>query len=305
MKAFVIANPQSGKPLTSKAKFCQEIQKALPGAQISFTEPEGEKSPENLASLAQKEGFRHIIVRGGDGTISRVVNGLDFTHKHNPSLGLIPAGTGNDFAISLGIPPSFQKSIEIIRGRKTRLVDLGVARFSNDTRFFINTVSVGIDAEINNQAHILAPHLRKIGLFRFAYVIAALKRMLYGLNFPEVIIEIDGKIKKRAPISLVAITNSFRYGGGFKINPLAQLDDGWLDLCMAAPVKRLAIPWYMILMKLGRHCNKSIFSFYQLKHLIIESGSLLPIQLDGEEYPPQVHLEVSVLPNFLKVIVPE
>ncbi|MCD6115324.1 diacylglycerol kinase family lipid kinase [bacterium] len=305
MRAIVIANPESGKPLIGRKKwrFCSIIEKEIFNAWTLFTDPEGERSPESLASFAQKEGFHLIIVRGGDGTASRVVNGLDFSKKV-PVLAIIPAGTGNDFAYALGLRYSLSQNIEVIKQRKVISVDLGVVRFSNQERRFVNTVSVGIDAEINNMAHRLAPQLRKVGMFRFAYVIAALERMLHRLNFPEVVIEIDGKKKVRGPISLAAITNSYRYGGGFKINLSARFDDGILNLCIAQPIRRILIPYFILKMKQGTHSTSSVFSFYSFQKLIIRSETALPFQIDGERYPSQNCIEVSVLPKALKVLVP-
>ncbi len=305
MKAIVIANPQSGKPLIGRKKwrFCSIIEKEIFNAWILFTEPEGERSPERLASFAQKEGFDFIIVRGGDGTVSRVINGLDFSKKV-PVLALMPAGTGNDFAYALGLRCSLSQNLEVIKKRKTISVDLGVVRFGDQERRFVNTVSVGIDAEVNNLAHRLAPYLRKIGMFRFAYVIAALGRMIYRLHFPEVVIEIDGKRKVKGPISLATVTNSYRYGGGFKINPSARLDDGILNLCIAQPISRILIPYFVIKMKQGTHPTSSIFSFHCFQNLIIKSDTALPIQIDGEECPSQNYLGVSVLPKALRVLVP-
>ena len=305
MKAIAIVNSESGKPLIGKrrSRFCKKIEREISNVRILFTEPEGEKSPENLASFAQKEEFDFIIVRGGDGTFFRVINGLDFSRK-TPILALIPAGTGNDFAYALGLRYSLSQNLEVLKQRKVVSVDLGVVKFGSQEKKFVNTVSVGIDAEINNMAHRMAPYLRKVGAFRFAYVVAALERMLHKLNFPEVVIEIDEEEKIKEPISLAAVTNTYRYGGGFKINPLAQTDDGLLDLCIIQPIARMIIPSLVLKMKRGTHFINSAFSFYCFREITIKSATALPFQIDGERYPSQNCIEVSVLPKALKVLVP-
>lgn len=304
MKIIFIVNPQSGKWLFGPARevFCQIIKQEFPKAEIVFTQKKGVNSPKSLASLAQNEGFQIVVVRGGDGTVSNVVNGFDFS-KPTPILGILPAGTGNDFAHTLGLTPlTLRKNLSIIKRGNVVSVDLGVVEFERETRFFVNTVSVGLDAEVNNRAHVIAPHLRRFWASRFAYVIAALGSMFHGLNPAEVTIEIDERHRKKDIILLAAVTNSFRYGGGFKINPVAKLDDGLLDLCVARPIKRLMIPYYMMLMKQARHCKSKVFSFYCFQQLVLESKTPLPVQIDGEEYPSQKHLKVALMPKALRVI---
>jgi len=309
MKMVFIINPEAGKKLWRifKERFCKKIKKQFPQAEIFFTEPEGNNTATNLARIAQNNDAKIVVARGGDGTLNEVINGFDFS-RPTPIIGIIPAGTGNDFAKTLGIPSGLKAALRVIAGGKITVVDIGIA----NGRYFVNTISVGLDAEINNRAHKFKPYLRFIGLSHFAYIVAGLCSMK-GINYPEVKLTIDGRRTLIKKVTFAAVTNSWRYGRGFKINPLAKLDDGWLDLCIAAPVGRLTIPWYMVRMRMGNHHRSHKFSFLRFQGLIIEADKPLPFQIDGEVYSlqskkekpsSQFKIEISVLPKALKILAP-
>jgi YegS/Rv2252/BmrU family lipid kinase len=295
-----IINPEAGKKIWGmfRKRFCKKIRRQFPQAEIFFTEPKGNNTATDLARVAQNNGAGIIGVRGGDGTLNQVINGLDFS-RPRPTIGIIPAGTGNDFAKALGIPSGLKAALRVIAGGKIAVVDIGIV----NGRYFANTVSVGLDAEINNRAHKFKPYLRFIGLSPFAYIIAGLCSMK-GIDYPEVKLMVDDRRTLTKRVTFAAVTNSYRYGRGFKINPLAKLNDGWLNLCIAAPVGRLTIPWYMVRMRMGNHHRSHKFSFSRFQKLVIEANKSLPFQIDGEVHLSQSKVEISVLPKALKILVP-
>jgi len=229
-KMFFIVNPKAGNWLNRKQRerLVWEIKALFKRAEIAFSEAEGEREIGNLARIAQKEGFKTIIGRGGDGTLNRILNGLDLGDL-SLKIGMIPAGTGNDMASALGIPWKTDEALRVIKQETTRQIDIGLV---NGLRF-ANTISVGLDALVNEKATLLKPYFQKLKISPLAYIAAVVLVILGKTEDVEISLNIDkGRKVIEQKIVFAAITNSFRYGRGFLVNPWAEMDDGRLNLCL-------------------------------------------------------------------------
>lgn len=300
-KTIFIINPAAGNRLNAKQIdiLIKQIRRFFGRVEIIFSEAEGENSISNLAKQAQKNGYNRIVGRGGDGTLNSIINGLDLS---DPSLavGVIPAGTGNDVASTLCIPWKTEEALSILKQGSTRQIDLGIV---NGVRF-VNTISIGLDALINQEATALKPWFQRLGLSFLAYAVAIVPIMFSKRNDTEVSFETGSESIKRK-IGFAAVTNCHRYGRGFLINPDAEVDDGWLNLCILNSVPSITFPYYALKAKKGTHVSLTEqFSFHRFKKLEIRSSSPVVTQIDGEVYQPLCQYEVSVLPQALTMIVP-
>jgi len=302
-KMMFIINPRAGNWLNPKRRneLLNQIRRFFGrGVEIVFSEAEGENSISNLAKEAQKNGRTTIVVRGGDGSLNQAVNGLDIS---DPSImvGVIPAGTGNDVASTLGIPWEIKEALRVIAGRHVKQIDLGIA---NGVRF-ANTISIGLDASVNQIATALKPWFQRLGLSFLAYIAAIGPIMCRKRNDPEVSFETDSESFKRK-IAFAAVTNCHRYGRGFLVNPKAKVDDGWLNLCILNSVPSLTFPYYALRAKKGTHVSLTgQFSFHRFKQLKIEVPFPVISQIDGEVHGPLIQRQVSILPRALNIIVPQ
>jgi len=266
-----------------------------------FTEKEGEKSAKNLAKKAIEEGFQRIIVVGGDGSINEVINGIMGVRVNNfPSnfaLGIIPAGAGNNFAKELGIK-NIKEAFSIIKQNKIDLVDIGKV---ND-RYFINCFSVGFDALINKIANDIKTKYQFLPR-NLSYLLAALGKIIIGI--PNFQIQIKGETDYQNKVILAAITNSPSYGGIFKINPDALINDGKLNLCIIETVGKIRAFFDLYQVSRGSHTNLPEMKMLKFSFpLTISSPELLPYEVDGEVPEPEREYKVNVFPRILPILVP-
>jgi YegS/Rv2252/BmrU family lipid kinase len=214
----------------------------------------------------------------------------------NFAIGIIPTGSGNNFAKSLGIPKDIKKAFEIIKSERKISVDVGRV----NQKYFINCFSLGFDAKINDLANKIKEKYSLLprGL---SYLFAALKEIIFQI--PSFEMEITGEINFKEKLVLVAITNSPGYGGIFEINPGASISDGKFNLCKISPVSKLKAIYTLFLATKGKHLKipevkTDIFS----GTLKIFSKEPVVWEIDGEVQKPEREFKVEILKNSLKFI---
>lgn len=266
---------------------------------FELTEKKGEKNALNLTKKAIKDGFERIILVGGDGLVGEGINGvMEIKEKipENFALGVIPTGSGNNFAKSLGIPKDIKKSIEIIKSEKKVSVDVGKV----NGKYFINCFSLGFDAKINDLANKIKEKYSFLPR-EFSYLFAALKEIAIKIENYE--IEIEGEINFKRNFVLVAITNSQSYGGIFKINPNAKISDGKLNLCTIEPVGKIKALKTLFLATKGEHIKMPEVKTFEFSQPIrISSSQKLLWEIDGEVFGPEDQFEVQIFPKALKFL---
>jgi diacylglycerol kinase (ATP) len=309
---FVILNPSAGRGAGALAREPIERQLRLAGATYDLVETTGAGQPELLAYEAAVEGYEIIVSVGGDGTAHEVVNGMvraardrsEPVGEENPVgvLGLVPIGTGNDYAWRLGIPlnnPTAATQL-LIEGPHRR-VDLGEVTDENGRReIFHNHFGGGFEAAA-------AIESLKIQRFRgLTLYLAALTRVIPQYAHPvPVTVQYNGTVRS-APMLLVSAANGGRTGGGFKIAPGAQLDDGELDVILGfspnIPTTLYLLPHFMR----GTHIGLTRYvAADRTSDLTIEAPGGLPVHLDGEIFREDARrMTIRVLPRHLEVIAP-
>jgi diacylglycerol kinase (ATP) len=221
----VIVNPTSGREaaVASLADVNGVLRRAFGEVDIAMTASEGEHEREG--ARAAEDGCSHVITVGGDGTLNGVLNGI----ASRPgalaatTLGVIPAGTGNDFARTLGIPEDPVEAAERIAAGRIRPIDVGLV---ND-RCFLNTSAGGFVAETS----IRVDSGMKTLAGRFAYLLGGAQALLEYEPVALVIRTHEATVLD-VPTYTFVVSNTPYIGGGYQIAPDASPDDGLLDVCV-------------------------------------------------------------------------
>jgi YegS/Rv2252/BmrU family lipid kinase len=256
---------------------------------------------EELARAAVNEGFATIVAAGGDGTIHQVVNGMLANGPVEAGLGVLPLGSGNDYAHSLGLPRSAAELTELLLGQAEWRVDVGhVTDDRGRRRLFVNTLGVGLNGAVTWEKQKL-PWLRGIAL----YGVAALKSIWRHFKTLPTRLTIDG-VHHDWPTTYLAIALGQREGGGFRVAPTARLDDGLFDYLHAASLSRLGALRYLPRLARGDiPQDDPAIRQGQCQAMIVEGGAPLPIHLDGEPFTLASddvrRIEVKIMEGALRV----
>jgi diacylglycerol kinase (ATP) len=264
------------------------------GATYAIRDPV--RLPETVREvLDDSSGYRLLILGGGDGSVSSVV---DFLADHHVVLGLVPLGTANDFARTLGIPSDIEKACDAIASGKIVDVDLGIA----GENYYVNVASVGLGVEATRA---LSPWLKK-STGPLAYPVAAIRAFLNHEPFSARLTFPDGDHKpvEYERLLQVAVGNGRFYGGGMVVAPEAGIDDRSLDVYAIELGRRRDLVGVARYLKSGDFIQSESVGHYRTSRVRLETEPQLPLNIDGEVVAktPQ---EFSVARNALKVLVPQ
>ena len=242
------------------------------------------------------QGAEKIIVAGGDGSVYESLNGI-MTASQAGALGLIPTGTGNDFAKAAGIPLDWEAATRLLVDRivsdsAPRRIDVGRV---ND-RYFANGAGIGFDAKVSRIAEEIT---WPIGYF--VYLVAVIRAIADGIITPVMKIT-AGELSWEGPLTLANISNGPWVGGMFHIAPMADNSDGMLELIVATPVTGLRI--LQLLPKLigGTHLDEPEIFHMGVKFIKISAAAPVPSHLDGEVQPMQSSFDIEIIPGALSLI---
>ncbi|HIP97268.1 MAG TPA: diacylglycerol kinase family lipid kinase [Anaerolineae bacterium] len=295
----VILNPIAGRGRGAKIE--PEIRRFLKAEGLDFDLVRTAR-PWHAAELAERaagDGFEIIVAAGGDGTTHEVVNGLMAASGGGEAgtLGIIPVGSGSDFAYAVGMPLDPQKACHRLAHGQARVVDVGrVTLPGRDSRYFDNTVGVGFDGVVTVESR-KVKRLRGIAL----YLPVVLKTIFLYYKAPLITIEYDGQ-ELVLPALMICVANGPREGGSFLIAPQARPDDGLFDLCIAREVSRLAILSLVPHFLKGTHVGRAPVTMARARRVTISSPNDLIAHVDGEVLCTDGHrLECEILPRRLRV----
>ncbi len=254
-----------------------------------------------LARRAAEDGFETIVGAGGDGTTNEVINGLMTASQNGTTrkIGIIPAGSGSDFASGIGLPLDPREACRRIACDHVKTVDLGrVTIPGREPRYFGNVVGVGFDGAVLVET-LKMKRLRGLPL----YLLAVLKTILLNFEPPLMTIRYNGQ-QMELPATMVSVANGPREGGGFVVAPDAKPDDGLLDLCIARQVSRLTMLRILPHFLQGTHTDLDPITMDQTEDITISSADGLVAHVDGEVLCtdcPQIRCEI--LPGVLEICV--
>lgn len=241
-------------------------------------------------------GARKILVAGGDGSVHEAVNGI-LRAEARAALGVIPTGTGNDFAKSCATPLDWEHATRILATRlaanvTSRRIDVGRM---ND-RYFANGAGIGFDAKVTRIAR---SYRWPIG--DLVYLLAIFRCMADGIATPELSISTGDEHWSKS-VTLANISNGPWIGGMFHIAPMADNSDGQLDLLIVDPVTRVRILALLPKLIRGQHMNEPEITHARILRLHIRSSEPVPSHLDGEVQPLGETFDIEVLPGALDLL---
>jgi diacylglycerol kinase (ATP) len=245
----------------------------------------------HLCRQAMGEGYNYVISCGGDGTHHQALKALVGSRF---ILGFIPAGTGNDFPSNLGIPEDLDSACDLLLKGKVRKIDVIQV---NDGEYMAGVGGIGFDSEVNAIANRIS---RFVG-GRAAYVLPVLiKTLTYRPK--EISLHMnDERTQGRA--LMVAFGNIKSYGKGMQITPLAEPDDGLLDICWVDPVKTFRLYRFFPTVFRGEHIEMPEVHYYRTSTVQVETSVPMDFYGDGE-YICKTPFTLRVLPQALRVLVP-
>ncbi len=311
-KMMVIVNPASANWTTGKLWHNLEalfkIEKF--NFDVQFTTAIGTAT--DLTRQALYDGYDFIISVGGDGTLNEIINGFWEKNAENNNkqinsdavVGVISRGTGGDFIKTLGIPKDELEAIHTLSSKAIHTIDIGWIRFINHNgekvyRYFANVADLGLGGEVVERVNRTTKAFGGFASFlwgTFATVLTYRKK--------DFIISIDDTEPINVKAIGVFIGNGKFFGGGMKICPEAEHDDGLLDIVIVGDMTNLELMSNFAMLYKGTHLKYHKIHLYKGTKIKITSSMKVLLDLDGEQ-PGQAPVEIGIIPSALKVKVSE
>jgi diacylglycerol kinase (ATP) len=256
----------------------------------------------DLAKQAGEQGYDMIIAMGGDGTVHEVINGLmKVPEDKRPILGVVPAGSGNDFSHAIGMPSKSDHALVHALSSESSSVDLGVMTDEHGKKeYFDNTIGIGFDTVVTIRSH-------KLPLVRgfLMYLTAVIQTIILNHNAMAMQIETEDQIWEQSNL-LLTMCNGPREGGGFMMAPEAKIDDGILHYAMIKSVSRPMMFRLIPEVMKGTHGRFKQVTMGSCKRMSVSADRPMYIHTDGEIYSgfgtDIRKVTFEVLPNALRVV---
>ncbi|MCX7670296.1 MAG: diacylglycerol kinase family lipid kinase [Anaerolineae bacterium] len=306
----VIVNPLSGRGNGARSKGPVRRALDIAGVRYEMVETRGPGHAVELARQAVLDGWDVVVSVGGDGTAHEALQGLvqaaqltGAWQSGRPigTLGLIPIGTGNDYAWRLGLPQGDpEAACRVLLQDHRAVVDVGqVTDEAGRSEFFLNHLGAGFEAAT------LIESLKLRRLRGFLLYLSAVLRVIprYSRGW-EMAVHQNGTAPQTRPLILASVANGGRTGGGFMMAPDARLDDGELDLVCGHTPNPAVTLWLLPHVIRGTHLSKKRYvSASRAAELVLEAPAGVPVHLDGEVFRTDARrLEIRTLPGRLRVV---
>ena len=291
MKARAILNPRAGLA-ARRALHALENHPRWNGIDIKVTAARGDAR--GFASEAAGEGYDVVLSIGGDGTANETATGLIGSET---ALGLVPMGSGNGLARTLGIPLRPEAALDVLAVAVRRRMDVGMI----NGRPFLNVAGAGFDAQVGADFHAHGLRGGRRGLLTYVRL-SLLRTWSYRADEWRLAAG-EGAFEGRALV--IAFVNGRQYGGGAVVAPGARLDDGLLDVVVIEDAPGLEMMWNATRLFLGGIENFRRYRHMPARTAVLEGSVPFVHHRDGEPEELAERLEVSVAPLALGILVPE
>jgi diacylglycerol kinase (ATP) len=291
MKTCVILNPIAGS--VKELHPIMEQLRRLPRARIQTTSRSGDAR--RFAKQLIRDGYRYIVAAGGDGTLNEVVNGIA-SHAKKIQLGLLPLGTGNDFARTLGLPSDLEENVDILLAQQTRAIDL-VRVKSDRNRYLINVSAGGFSGLVDEKLTSEIKHTW--GPLAYVRSAAAALPELHGY---KTTIVLDDKERFANDLYNVIVANGRYVAGGLPVAPEADPSDGLLDIILISKSSKPEMVLLAAQMLLGKHIANETVICRRAAKVSINSRPGMWFNADGELIGNEPAV-FQVMPQALQFVV--
>jgi YegS/Rv2252/BmrU family lipid kinase len=291
----VILNPTGNRGKTARLR--APIERALADGRgelaITYTAREAE-----LRGVEAAQSGRGVVAVGGDGTVAVIANALLAAGSRGP-LGIVPAGSGNDYAYeTLRLPHDPLAALEIALNGPAPAMDVGWV----NGRYFLNCLGVGIDANVAAAAEDLKRYPFMRG--QVLYWASSLRELLFHYDrCPELRVTLDGQADESRLYALVAVSIGPTAGGGFRLNPGADPRDGYFDVCLVWKPSQLRALQLLPMVEKGTHIDQPEVKRARVQAVNLVSAKPIYAHLDGEVITAS-SFEARILPQALLVRQP-
>lgn len=288
---YIIANPLSGGGKGKETAAL--IEKELTGRNIRYT-LEYTQRPGHAVELARdaaRSEAEAIIALGGDGTFYEVINGMEDTDK---PLGLISAGTGNDFIRSAAISSDPLKALDIILSGNIRKIDC----MSINGKRCLNVTGTGLDVEILMRANRYRARFKSSLSYYLALVVT-----LMVFPFRRFTFSVDGGEQRTETAMMVSLANGRTCGGGLPVAPKASLDDEYIDFVIIKKFPRIKIPYLLTKFLKGKLFELKYAELHRCKKVELTVEPSLPINIDGELLNT-LPINAQIIPHAISIFTP-
>lgn len=284
---FAICNPSAGNGRAKKV--AEKIKKALKQKNIAYrmiyTQRPGQAT--QLAQAAQMAGAETVLAIGGDGTAYEVAQGLLGSQS---ALGIIPAGTGNDFVKTIGVPLQPLKALDHVLSHPPIKTDVGEL----NGRMFLNEIGTGFDVSVLDYAAKAKRYCR--GLLPYLYGVIQTARHFQSIPLTYAV---DGGEPVTQDAFVMAVANGGRIGGGINVAPDARVDDGMLDVVVVEKVPKGQLPLRFIGLLRGRILSFPETHFFRASSVSF-SAPAMRVNVDGE-IQEESRISARALPGALRI----
>ncbi|MDR2492512.1 MAG: diacylglycerol kinase family lipid kinase [Coriobacteriales bacterium] len=312
-RVAVIVNPRANAGAASRVfpLMRERLAQILAGAELSCLVTQDAAHATRLGAFVPAD---LLVMVSGDGTVHNVAQGLMRRPRaERPALCMLPVGSGNDYARTLGMPLEAAAALDGLASAVCVPTDVGCCtvlvpppdlvrrKLPPEQVYFLETMSIGVDAAVALNTMELRASTRSRG--RSLYARAAVSAIVKELRPYHAEYTIDGT-PHSDDLLIFAVQNGPTYGSGFKVAPRARITDGVLNVCTGRNMGALRALRCLLRIKSGTHEQHPRFSTYECRELTVSLDRLLPIQCDGERVSGS-SFAVSVIPGALDVLVPE
>jgi diacylglycerol kinase (ATP) len=293
-RVHLVLNPSSGREQGEDHLDPLRVALARRFGDVPAIVTSGDGDAERGAAAAAADGCELLFVAGGDGTVNEAINGLAGAGAlAKVAVGIIPLGTGNDFAAGLGLPAEPEAALDVLfAGREIR-ADLGQV----NGRVFVNTSGGGFIGEVSVA---VTPQLKTVA-GRLAYLIGG-AQVLLDFDPVEATLTIEpGSVRTTQNLYAFAVCNSRLIGGGRLIAPEAVIDDGLLDVCLIGAMSALEFVALARKVAQGEHVSDPRVSYFQASAIDFDLARETSVNTDGEVFSVR-RCEYRVLPKAARFL---
>jgi len=296
IQAKLIANPGAGKPEESGKQLelaTRYLQEQGMEVNVALAKPKEEATP--LAKQAVKDGYNMVIAMGGDGTLEAVMRGM--VGRKTP-MGIIPNGTQNNIAKSLGIPTDMEEACALIASRHIRKLDVGRVKVKNGKKlYFFELTAIGLVAALYPKANKLADgklsKLKDVAL-----------TLIHQEPDPEVFLTLDDESKIKVKTMLVVVSNAPMFGANFLVAPDASVKDGFLDISVYPEFSKTELLTYYAQIRSEGFSSNEKVQRYRASKLEIKTNPKMDVMADGVMLG-RGRVEIKSKPGAVWMITPE